>query len=326
MKRDYEMTYEETRRNIIREYRSKNLLAQQRAEEKRRELDEKFPDIARIDDALSETGVKILFAALDGKDGLDEKIAKLRKDNETLLSVRASLLASKGYPADYDDVHYDCGLCCDRGYTEDGNMCRCLKKALTEVGLEYSGAKKLVGKQNFDTFDLSFYSGSSRETMEAVLRICRAYSDSFDGKMHNLLFIGKTGLGKTHLSSAIAKEVIEKGYEVVYESAQNIFSDFEKEKFSRYDAVIPDTSRYFDCDLLIIDDLGTEMPSQFTVACLYNLLNARLVSEKSMIISTNVGKNELLERYSERITSRLLGEFGICVFEGNDIRSQKLRR
>ena len=107
MKRDDEMTYEETRRNIIREYRSKNLLAQQRAEEKRRELDEKFPDIARIDDALSETGLKILRAALDGKDGLDEKIAKLRKDNETLLSVRASLLASKGYPADYDDVHYD---------------------------------------------------------------------------------------------------------------------------------------------------------------------------------------------------------------------------
>ena len=201
-----------------------------------------------------------------------------------------------------------------------------MKKALAEAGLECSGVKKLVEKQNFGTFDLRYYTGSAHESMEGVLRICRAYADGFDGRMHNLLFIGKTGLGKTHLSSAIAKEVIEKGYEVVYESAQNIFSDFEKEKFSRFDVTPPDTSRYYNCDLLIIDDLGTEMPSQLTVACLYNLLNARLVNEKSMIISTNVGKNELLERYSERITSRLLGEFGICVFEGSDVRSQKLRR
>ena len=253
-------------------------------------------------------------------------LEKLKKDNEGLLSVRAGLLISKGYHADYDDVHYDCPICSDTGYTDDGKMCRCMKKALAEAGLECSGVKKLVENQNFDTFDLRYYTGSARESMEGVLRICRAYADGFDGKMHNLLFIGKTGLGKTHLSSAIAKEVIEKGYEVVYESAQNIFSDFEKEKFARYDVTPPDTLRYYNCDLLIIDDLGTEMQSQFTVACLYNLLNARLVNEKSMIISTNVGKKELLERYSERITSRLLGEFGICVFEGSDVRSQKLRR
>ena len=320
------MTYEETCRNIIREYRTKNLAAKQRAEERRRELDEKYPDIAKIDEALLDTGLKILRAALEGPDGLDERIKKLQSDNERLLFDRARLLESKGYPSDYDDVHYDCPVCSDTGYAKDGKMCRCMKKALAEAGLECSGVKKLVEKQNFSTFDLRYYTGSAHESMEGVLRICRAYADGFDGRMHNLLFIGKTGLGKTHLSSAIAKEVIEKGYEVVYESAQNIFSDFEKEKFSRFDVTPPDTSRYYNCDLLIIDDLGTEMPSQLTVACLYNLLNARLVNEKSMIISTNVGKNELLERYSERITSRLLGEFGICVFEGSDVRSQKLRR
>jgi DNA replication protein DnaC len=130
-------------------------------------------------------------------------------------------------------------------------------------------------------------------------------------------------LGKTHLSSAIAKVVIDNGYDVVYETAQNIFADFEAERFGRAPAGENRTARYFNCDLLIMDDLGTEMQTQFTVPCLYNLLNTRLISEKSMIISTNVRKEELLSKYSDRITSRLFGEFEICVFTGKDIRSQK---
>ena len=124
------MTYEETCRNIIREYRTKNLAAKQRAEERRRELDEKYPDIAKIDEALLDTGLKILRAALEGPDGLDERIKKLQSDNERLLFDRARLLASKGYPSDYDDVHYDCPVCSDTGYTKDGKMCRCMKNAL----------------------------------------------------------------------------------------------------------------------------------------------------------------------------------------------------
>ena len=141
MKRDDEMTYEETRRNIIREYRSKNLLAQQKAEEKRRELDEKFPDIARIDDALSETGLKILRAALDGKDGLDEKIAKLRKDNETLLSVRASLLASKGYPVSYEKGFVINGL--EKFEGQDSYFCFHAGTKQTEQGLVTNGGRVL---------------------------------------------------------------------------------------------------------------------------------------------------------------------------------------
>ena len=153
------MTYEETCRNIIREYRTKNLAAKQRAEERRRELDEKYPDIAKIDEALLDTGLKILRAALEGPDGLDERIKKLQSDNERLLFDRARLLESKGYPSDYDDVHYDCPVCSDTGYANDGKMCRCMKKALAEAGLECSGVKKLVEKQNFSTFDLRYYTG-----------------------------------------------------------------------------------------------------------------------------------------------------------------------
>ena len=313
--------------DIIHAFREKSAAAREAAEMRRMELDAKFPEIAKIDETLESTGLKILLAAAKGDGDITKRIAQLKETNDELLEARAEILRTNGYPADYSDVHYECELCSDTGYLSDGKMCSCLKKALAKAGFERCGIAKLVEKQNFDTFDLAYYNGQARENMESVLRICRSYADNFNGKdMQNLIFIGKTGLGKTHLSSAIAKTVIERGYEVIYESAQNVIADFEKEKFSRYDAELPDTQKYYDCDLLIIDDLGTEMTNQFTVSCLYNLINTRLVNEKSMIISTNVEKKELLERYSDRITSRLFGEFIVCVFEGTDIRASKLRR
>lgn len=312
---------------IIHAFREKSAKAREDADARRAELDAKFPEIAKIDGMLESTGLRILLAATKGEGDIKKNISQLKETNDELLAVRAEILKTNGYPEDYSDVHYECEKCSDTGYLSDGKMCSCLKKAIARAGFERCGIAKLVEKQNFDTFDIGYYTGSARENMEGVLRICRSYAEKFNGEeMQNLIFIGKTGLGKTHLSSAIAKTVIERGFDVIYESAQNIISDFEKEKFSRYDADIPDTQKYFDCDLLIIDDLGTEMTNQFTVSCLYNLINTRLVNEKSMIISTNVERKELLERYSDRITSRLFGEFIICVFEGTDIRASKLRK
>lgn len=321
------MSNGDTYPGIASQFREKSAEARKTADLRRAELDAKFPEIAQIDAALESTALKILLAATEGADGLTERIDKLKKSNEELLACRAEILRVNGYPEDYSDVHYECHICSDIGYTRDGKMCICMKKALAKAGFEKSGIAKLADKQNFDTFSLDYYTGTAKSIMTGVLGQCRRFADDFDGKtMSNLLFIGKTGLGKTHLSSSIAKTVIERGFTVIYESAQNIISDFEKEKFSRYDTDIPDTRKYLECDLLIIDDLGTEMLTQFTVSCLYSLINSRLVAEKSMIISTNVGKKELLERYSERITSRLFGEFSICVFDGSDIRAQKLRK
>ena len=166
--------------------------------------------------------------------------------------------------------------------------------------------------------------------MSRVFGIVKNYAETFrENGGRNLLFIGKTGLGKTHLSSACAKAVIDRGFDVVYESAQNIFSDFEYERFGRgynSDAQNEKTARYFDTDLLIIDDLGTEVVNQFTTACLYNIINTRMCSGKGMIINTNLDQNELASKYQDRITSRLFGEFDICLFVGKDVRSQKLRR
>jgi len=276
--------------------------------------------------SLSATGLRIMREALNGREGLDARIRKLEEGNNLLLEARREILRANGYPEDYSSVKYECEECQDVGFV-NGKMCKCMRRALTLAGYESSGVLKLIGKQNFDTFDLTYYEGAERANMERILDRAKRYAAGFDGKhMRNLLFIGTTGLGKTHLSSAIAKEVVEGGFDVVYESAQRIFSDFEAEKFGRAAAGENRTERYLSCDLLIIDDLGTEMQSQFTVSCLYHLVNTRLISEKSMIISTNIRKEELLAKYTDRITSRLFGEFEICVFAGKDIRSQKLMR
>ena len=310
-------------KRIAAQFKDKSIRAQQAAEARKAELHERFSQIKEIDRALSTTGLRIMREALNGREGLADRIRRLEEDNALLLEARAEFLRLNGYPADYSDVHYECNECMDVGFV-NGKMCKCLRTALNYAGYESSGVLRLIEKQNFDTFDLKYYEGNERLNMERVLNRAKSYAAQFDGSsMKNLLFIGTTGLGKTHLSSSIAKVIIDNGYDVVYESAQKIFADFEAERFGKVPAGEDRTSRYLECDLLIIDDLGTEMQTQFTVPCLYNLINSRLISEKSMIISTNVCKEDLLMKYSDRITSRIFGEFEICFFVGKDIRSQK---
>ena len=324
------MPYSSDNYNSVTEaFAAKKLKAERDAEVRRAELYEKLPKIREIDEALSSTGLKIFSEALKGKVGLTERIAKLKKETDELESTRRAILKSAGYDVDYTEPRYECRKCSDTGFGKDGKMCECLCRALTIAGFESSGMAKLIEKQTFENFSLDYYTGADRAQMEKNLARARDFAAAVArGEYRNMLFMGTTGLGKTHISSAVAKSVIEGGCDVVYESAQNVFSDFEYERFSRSygDSTPPKTKKYFDCDLLIIDDLGTEVSNQFTVSCLYNLMNSRIVAEKSMLISTNVGKEEMLERYTDRILSRLFGEFEVCVFSGKDVRSQKLKK
>jgi DNA replication protein DnaC len=310
-------------------YSNKNFNAQKEAEARREKLHMLFPEIGEIDRVLSETGLKIFSAAISGEGDIEKRVAELKRANDELLAARREILVSYGYPADYSDLKFECERCRDTGYV-DGKMCACMRRDLIMAGYESSGIGKLIAKQNFENFDLSYYRGTEREQMERVFATVKNYAETFrEAGGRNLLFIGMTGLGKTHLSSACAKAVIDRGFDVVYESAQNIFSDFEYERFNRgynTDAQNEKTARYFETDLLIIDDLGTEVTNQFTTACLYNIVNTRMCSGKGMIINTNLKKEELVAKYQDRITSRLFGEFEICLFMGKDIRSQKLRR
>lgn len=317
-------------RRIRDEYGNKGASARAHAEDRLKELHMRFPELAEIDRALSCTGVRIMKAASEGRDGLEDRIEALRLETVALRSARDEFLRLHGYPADYSDIKYECSACRDTGYTETG-MCACMKKALTLAGYESSGISSLIRKQSFENFKLDYYSKdkSSYENIKLVLNIIKRYAENFTtGKADNLLLLGATGLGKTHLSTSLAKTVIDRGYDVVYESAQNIFSDFEYDRFKSGYSEDPSGGRsqkYLECELLIIDDLGTELTNQFTVSCLYNIINTRINRELSTIINTNLTQNELRSRYADRITSRLLGEFRLLLFLGEDVRAQKLR-
>ncbi len=306
-------------------YEAKRTRAIKLSEDRRRAIHAISPTIAEIDRQLSSTGLKLFRAACDGGDALAERLAEVRAENEALLEKRRALLAEMGYPADYTEVHYECTDCCDTGYLENTHMCPCMKRALTAEGFRSSGLGVLADKQSFDNFSLAYYQADADTyaLMKANFATMRTYAESFDAKSGNLLLIGGTGLGKTHLSTAVAKAVIERGYDVLYDSAPNILADFEHDKFKNYRDEAPKSDKYFDCDLLIIDDLGTEISTQVTLSFLYNLINTRLNRGKSTVISTNLAQKELLSRYDARLTSRFLGEYRILQFRGVDIRLQR---
>ena len=302
-----------------------------------RHLDEvyfKCPHIREIDHALSLTGLKVFEAATKDPKNLEQRITEIKKENLELQEVKKATLREAGFPEDYIDIKYSCDKCLDTGY--DGLlMCSCMKKALVKEAYNCSGLGSVLGSQTFRNFDLNYYSDESseskmsdREIMQSILEKAKQYVSDFgkSGRESNLLFVGTTGLGKTHITTAIAKGVIDKGFDVVYDSAQNIIRAFEQQRFDKDEVASFDVNRYFDCDLLIIDDLGTEFRNSFTQSVLYNLLNTRINSGKCMIVSTNIDEFSSFQKYyDDRITSRLLGSFRSLRFVGNDIRIQKVK-
>ena len=314
---------------IREEYATKYLIAREEADLRRSEIHLAIPEVAEIDRALGRTGLSLMEASMQGED-VQARIAAVRRTNEDLRHVRAELLTSHGYPADYTEVRYECPLCNDSGFV-DTRMCICMKKKLVEAGFEASGMGNLLREQSFENFDLTYYQSdpTALRRMEQILARMRLYTETFEaGKSGNLVLFGGTGLGKTHLSSAVARGVIERGCDVFYVSAVSMLSDFERERFgnSAGGETGVGTDRYFSCDLLIIDDLGTEVNNQFTTSVLYNLINTRLNKRQSTIINTNLTQDEFRKRYWDRITSRVLGEYTVLPFLGTDVRAQKLSR
>ncbi len=314
---------------IREEYATKYLIAREEADLRRAEIHLAIPEVAEIDRALGRTGLSLMEASMQGED-VQARIAAVRRTNEDLRHVRAELLTSHGYPADYTEVRYECPLCNDSGFV-DTKMCICMKKKLVEAGFEASGMGNLLREQSFENFDLTYYQSdpTALRRIEQILARMRLYTETFEaGKSGNLVLFGGTGLGKTHLSSAVARGVIERGCDVFYVSAVSMLSDFERERFgnSAGGETGVGTDRYFSCDLLIIDDLGTEVNNQFTTSVLYNLINTRLNKRQSTIINTNLTQDEFRKRYWDRITSRVLGEYTVLPFLGTDVRAQKLSR
>ena len=314
---------------IREEYATKYLKAREEADLRRAEVHLDIPEVAEIDRALSRTGLSLMEASMHGED-VEARIASVRRTNEELRATRTELLVSHGYPADYTEVKYECPLCNDSGYV-DTKRCICMKKRFIEASFEFSGMGNLLCEQSFENFDLRYYQNdpAAARRMEQILSRMKQYAETFEaGRAGNLVLFGGTGLGKTHLSSAVARSVIERGCDVFYVSAVSMLSDFERERFGNSSGgeTGVDTDRYFTCDLLIIDDLGTEVNNQFTTSVLYNLINTRLNKRKSTMINTNLTQDDFRKRYWDRITSRVLGEYTVLPFLGTDIRAQKLTR
>lgn len=292
-----------------------------------KEVAAKCPEFEGIISLLAGTAPRIMAAAMKGSES-GETIDSIRKEYENIVELKKKVLTSLSYPADYCDIKYRCPKCSDTGYVGI-NICECLKKELVKVSMMNSGLYSLTATQNFDSFSLDYYTGADKTVMVRNVSIMKRFTETFEpGISDSFIFIGATGLGKTHLSTAAATEIIKKGYYVVYESASAVFEDFEKKKFSgRYsEEADGECEKYTDCDLLIIDDLGCEMTNQFTLSCLYNIINTRMIRHKSTIISTNLGGEELRKRYSDRIVSRVFGDYKPLTFRGSDIRAQKLNK
>ena len=323
------MAYNKQNYQRVREiYQTKYLLAEEEAARRTEELHRKSPDLRAIDRALSGTGIKIAMAALGTGDEYKEKLAEVEKENKALQARRAAILLELGYPADYTKPPYECHKCNDTGFVGT-KMCECMRRDLVLAAFESSGIGSLLRTQGFDTFKTDYYPvGEERDLMERNLARLRKYAEEFSAQSESLIFCGQTGLGKTHLSTAVARRVIERGFDVYYTTALQMFGDFEHARFGTEIGMesVVSLDRYTNCELLILDDLGTEVSNQFTNSCLYMVLNERINKSLPTIISTNLSGKEIKARYTDRIASRILGDFQPILFVGTDIRRLKLNK
>ena len=277
---------------------------------------------------MSRAGLEVVKALSLGEDAV-RYVKELERINLEAQQKREKLLVQNGFPRDYLKIKYTCPECCDKGFV-NGRMCACQKLILRSMAYEKLCGKFPLDKCTFDNFSLSYYSDSTggitpRKRMESVFNFCKSYAKDFGLHSPSILMCGDTGLGKTHLSLAIAGEVIRSGKGVIYASAQNILNKLENEKFGRSEK--SDTElNLIECDLLILDDLGSEFKTQFTVSQIYNIINSRMLSSKPTIISTNLSLEEIESAYTNRIASRILSEYTLLQFDGTDIRQIKTRQ
>ncbi len=299
-------------------------------ESRLQEIYEKLPQVRQLDKQLAGSMVLAVKAAFEkGEDGA-EALAQVRQANLALQAQRKELIAAN-FPLEYLDDSPICPLCGGTGYIGTA-MCRCLQD-LCRQEVKKEIALLSCGEHTFADFRLDYYSvdkdptygASPRAIMTHTLDVCRKYAEGFTKNSGNLLFNGGTGLGKTLLSACIACEVAEKGYSVAYESAPHLFGKLEKHRFHPDEDSALAVAKLEGCDLLIVDDLGTELPGQFVTASLYALVNDRLLAGKATVISTNLNISEIKERYNPQIASRLQGQYQLLPFVGQDIRILKNR-
>ena len=325
----------EIKRKAFEVISERRLEAERDAANRRRRILEAVPEAEEYERRISACSINAAKLSISGGGDARSKLEFLRDESLRLQDEYEKLLWANGYSASDMEPKYFCKKCGDKGFVELDNrsvMCSCFKNAMVEAACEQLNRSSPLKLSTFEDFDLRYYSmdieegypRSAYDQMSKILSFCKKYAETFSLSSGNIFMKGFTGLGKTHLSLAIANEVIRRGFGVIYASAPTVVGRLEKEQFSRGDGDDGSTEQtLLDCDLLIIDDLGTEFSTNFSNAALYNLFNSRLLSGKPMIISTNLSFKELKELYSERFVSRIIGEAKRLDFFGADVRILK---
>lgn len=319
--------------------RARETLEKRREEnraEQRRRIERVYaaaPEIREYDLQLRRQMAELVRLTVSKTPGLSEKLDELKEQNLELQRRRAEALVEHGYPVEYLDDIYSCSICRDSG-TYQGGVCSCLEKLYNAELTKELGTLLKNGDESFERFDLELYDSaptasgrSPREAMRATYICCLRFAENFPNVSNNLLLQGGTGLGKTYLSACIARVVAKKGCSVCYDSAAAALDAFEKQKFSKDPAEAESAAlrvkRMLSCDLMILDDLGTEMTTSMSQSALYTLINTRLTEGRRTVISTNLDQDELERRYTPQICSRIEGEFIPLPFVGRDIRRMK---
>jgi DNA replication protein DnaC len=294
---------------------------------RKKEIQELHPEIIAVDQEIGKLSLSLSMNILKNHDDVAPVITNLKNKIMDLRAKKYEMLVQNGYPQNYLNIRYTCSKCKDTGYIGI-EQCECYKRKLIKVYYKNSELSDTVRNNNFDNFDLSLFSShrvgdekfSPRKNMESIFQdIITRYMPSFKQHNENLLFYGDPGTGKTYLTNCIARELLDSGVLVVYRTADELIKNLREVRFDNNKIL---EELLINCDLLIIDDLGTEQITEFSIAELFNLLNVKLLRKKKMIISTNLTLTDITKTYTERIGSRLIGNFKLHKFYGDDIRVQ----
>lgn len=311
------------------ELNRRRLAAKSRLDFNIAEAERKIPEIAEIRKQLSSTSIELSKLIIKRNGDFRSNFEKIRKQNLQGQEMIKQLLAQNGFPENFLEAQYSCQICSDKGYV-GGERCVCYKELLNRLAVEKLNSEANMPKCDFEHFSLSYYDGNgieNRKKMEENLEFCLDYADSFSRNSPSLFFLGKTGVGKTHISLSIAKRVTEHGYTAAYGSLLNYLRIIEKEHFGRSEDTETDTMQVLiNTDLLVLDDLGSEFRSNFYESALYNIINSRINLGLPTIISSNLSTAELQRNYNDRIISRIFGTFTTLLFVGEDVRQIKRLR
>ena len=318
-------------RNILLEYEKKRDIAEKELLYRKSQVYELVPRLKEIDDKIARIGIDLSRVILTNPENYEEEVRTIKEHTDKLKQEKAILLTENNIPLNFLELNYSCNHCNDTGFNKNGQKCKCFKQKLIDRAYSMSNISHSLKNENFQTFNIEIFSNEKfedenltpKENMLNILSVSEGFVNNFDeNNGENLLFYGTTGLGKTFLCNCIAKALLDKGKIVVYQTAFKILEILEEYKFSREKTPELKMSYelLFDCDLLIIDDLGTELTNTFTNIEIFNIINNRIVQNKKTLVSTNLDLIDIADTYSHRVSSRIFGKFTLLEFYGPDLR------